>query len=100
MFSMGQPITIKSGDEWNGVRGIVEHVFSSGTLSVRVESQDERIGVEPWETEEFATLAEQPISQKRPWTQERLCDCGHYSAHAMNSSQGTSCPDCYDRMSE
>ena len=30
------------------------------------------------------------------------CDCGHTVAknQAMNASTGTSCPDCYDRMSE
>lgn len=99
MFHMGQPITIKSDDEWNGVRGIVERVFSSGTLSVRVESQEERIAVEPWETEEYATLVAQQ-TPPRPRIQEKLCDCGHYSAHPMTSSRGIACPDCYDRMSE
>lgn len=31
-----------------------------------------------------------------------LCDCGHTVAKslAMSASTGTSCPDCYDRMSE
>lgn len=29
-----------------------------------------------------------------------LCDCGHYSTQPMNASLGTSCPDCYDRMSD
>lgn len=30
------------------------------------------------------------------------CDCGHsvQSVLVMSTSQGTSCPDCYDRMSE
>ena len=30
------------------------------------------------------------------------CDCGHSvpSVQVMSTSQGTSCPDCYDRMSE
>ena len=31
---------------------------------------------------------------------ETLCACGHYSAHPMRASRGTSCPDCYDRMSD
>lgn len=31
---------------------------------------------------------------------EKLCDCGHYSSHPMNTSRGTSCPACYDRMSD
>jgi len=27
------------------------------------------------------------------------CDCGHYDEYPMTTSTGTSCPDCYDRMS-
>jgi hypothetical protein len=30
----------------------------------------------------------------------KLCDCGHYSHHPMTTSTGSSCPDCYDDMSE
>jgi len=30
----------------------------------------------------------------------RVCACGHTSAHAMNTSSGLACPECYDRMSE
>lgn len=33
----------------------------------------------------------------------RLLDCGHviyHSSHAMSSSRGSSCTDCYDRMSD
>ena len=31
-----------------------------------------------------------------------MCSCGHQaiSSRVMNASRGTSCPDCYDRMSE
>lgn len=30
------------------------------------------------------------------------CDCGHYveKGLVMSASMGTSCPDCYDRMSD
>jgi|GEM_PF-2743256 len=28
-----------------------------------------------------------------------LADCGHYTTEAMSTSRGSSCPDCYDRMS-
>lgn len=45
-------------------------------------------------------LNEMKRPRQRPREQpETLCDCGHYTAHPMNASQGTSCPDCYDRMS-
>lgn len=41
---------------------------------------------------------------KRKLTQtpvaEKLCDCGHTSAHPMNTARGTACPACYDEMSE
>jgi hypothetical protein len=31
-----------------------------------------------------------------------MCDCGHEvpASQAMSASMGTSCPDCYDRMSD
>lgn len=36
---------------------------------------------------------------EREMPKEKLCDCGHYSAHPMMASNGTACPDCYDDMS-
>ncbi len=30
----------------------------------------------------------------------RKLACGHYSSEKMTTSRGSSCPDCYDRMSE
>lgn len=35
-----------------------------------------------------------------PKREYKLCDCGHYSAWPMSTSSGSSCPDCYDDMSE
>ena len=35
-----------------------------------------------------------------PQPVEKLCDCGHYSAHPMMASRGTACPDCYDDWSD
>ena len=29
-----------------------------------------------------------------------VADCGHYTTEKMSTSHGTSCPDCYDRMSD
>ena len=37
---------------------------------------------------------------KRARSQSVLCDCGHYTTSPMSASMGTSCPDCYDRMSD
>ncbi|MBC8457222.1 MAG: hypothetical protein H8D67_04405 [Deltaproteobacteria bacterium] len=28
-----------------------------------------------------------------------LADCGHYTIEVMSTSRGSSCPNCYDRMS-
>lgn len=42
----------------------------------------------------------QPQRPKPQPVAEKLCDCGHYTAHPMTTSSGTSCPDCYDRMSQ
>jgi hypothetical protein len=41
----------------------------------------------------------QPKPVRRPMS-EKLCDCGHYSTHPMNTSRGIACPDCYDKMSD
>jgi len=30
----------------------------------------------------------------------QIADCGHYTIEIMSTSQGTSCPDCSDRMSD
>lgn len=172
MFSIGQTVTIKSDDEFNGERATIEQIFSSGTLSVYVEGQDDVFSVEPWETAEFFAIRLQRqlqngswidetdaqrvdmfircVLEREPWfaprikrepmttpaevigylrsgktihydddwyaeirdgdsvpprrqpqpLPETLCDCGHYSAHPMNASRGTSCPNCYDRMSD
>ena len=35
----------------------------------------------------------------RPQPKLTRCDCGHYTEHPMSASLGSSCPDCYDRMS-
>ena len=37
---------------------------------------------------------------KRPQPKMTLCDCGHYTDSPMSASLGSSCPDCYDRMSD
>ena len=36
----------------------------------------------------------------RPQPTLTLCDCGHYTESPMSASLGSSCPDCYDRMSD
>ena len=52
-----------------------------------------------------ADMAEQRTAEKKikmaaQQNQEVLCDCGHYALFPMNASLGTSCPDCYDKMSD
>ena len=37
---------------------------------------------------------------QRPQRPMRRLDCGHYSSEVLNTSRGTSCPRCYDRMSD
>lgn len=38
-----------------------------------------------------------PKLQSKPL---RMCDCGHTTEYPMSTSNGSSCPDCYDRMSD
>ncbi len=48
-----------------------------------------------------AIKAAAPTPQPRPQSAMVACDCGHSvpATQRMNASMGTSCPDCYDRMS-
>lgn len=48
-------------------------------------------------TEDLIRAAQKPTRAKMI-----KCDCGHTvpQSWAMNASTGTSCPDCYDRMSD
>lgn len=41
----------------------------------------------------------QPKPRSRYVGTAPLCDCGHYAIHPMTASLGSSCPDCYDKMS-
>lgn len=56
--------------------------------------QSQRLTEEQW-TEQNARA-----SEKKP-VEMVECDCGHSCPrpHQMSASLGTSCPDCYDRMS-
>ena len=42
-----------------------------------------------------------PATHQQPATQLVPCDCGHsiQAVSVMHASLGTSCPDCYDRLS-
>lgn len=52
-------------------------------------------------SEMLAEIAAANINARTASKREyKLCDCGHYSAWPMSTSSGSSCPDCYDRMSE
>ena len=43
-------------------------------------------------------LEEQKVTQQNNDTRT-ICDCGHKADFPMTTSNGTSCPRCYDRMS-
>jgi len=74
-------------------------------------------GFEPWDASEFSLehqfnvrlelvqrirtiKATMPARQRAP-VEMAHCDCGHECRrrHVMSTSNGTSCPACYDRMS-
>lgn len=52
--------------------------------------------------ETIAILAAQSMTRRREPVELVRCDCGHSVPQTliMNASRGTSCPDCYDRMSD
>jgi hypothetical protein len=41
-----------------------------------------------------------PASVVEPQPIGKLCSCGHYDPHPMSTALGSSCCDCYDRMSD
>ncbi len=53
-------------------------------------------------TDWYESLRNAPVRKPVPEIEKTLCQCGHRIAKmlVMNTSGGTSCPDCYDRMSE
>jgi len=56
----------------------------------------------PYDTDWYAKIRDADAIKPRIVIEEKLikCDCGHHTAHPMRASLGTSCPDCYDRMSD
>ena len=84
--------------------GLFKELGLTATLSYRVLVHPElpkHLGCEFTEQQlrEFAATLRQPTVK----TVETVrCDCGHTVARnlVMSTSRGTSCPDCYDRMSD
>lgn len=56
----------------------------------------------PYGTDWYAFIRDADAVQPKKVVEVKLikCDCGHSTAHPMRASLGTSCPDCYDRMSD
>jgi hypothetical protein len=40
------------------------------------------------------------LKARRQGSNAKMCDCGHVSAFPMMAAHGTTCADCYDRMSD
>lgn len=53
-----------------------------------------------YDTDWYAEIRDGDVVKSCPAVavKQTLCDCGHYTAHPMTTSSGTSCADCYDRM--
>ena len=49
--------------------------------------------------EDIIAMLAAPQPERKP-PALTFCDCGHYTEWPMTASLGTSCPDCYDRMSD
>ena len=54
-----------------------------------------------WADEWYAQIRKSPTQSPEIEVELVKCSCGHTipKSQAMNASMGTSCPDCYDRMS-
>jgi len=66
--------------------------------AVQYYSFEDALDADPSNEDIIAMLTAEAPARKRP--QMTLCDCGHYTESPMSASLGTSCPDCYDRMSD
>ncbi len=81
-----------------------EHVAPERPAAVHQEFGIGRIGDADPAMEALAELEAIEITKRqnagKPKRAVKMCDCGHYSAWPMSTSSGSSCPDCYDRMSE
>jgi hypothetical protein len=84
--------------------GIAYYLSGVGTVVDR--SIVDRIGMNFTlaQAEEIGEIIRQQKERREAILSGRLvkCDCGHFCdrAQRMSTSRGTSCPDCYDRMSE
>lgn len=63
--------------------------------TIRLRKMRSRLG----ELEAIRKAARQARTANRQVRME-LADCGHHTTEKMNASHGSSCPDCYDRMSD
>ena len=63
-----------------------------------------REGFTEQEATDYAAMVWQILNEREERRRKGLvkCDCGHtvHRSQVMNASRGSSCPDCYDRMSD
>lgn len=86
-------------------------LISRGTLENTRDFSDSGLGIgginnaiptaaEELRQTEAVGRAEERREQAIASGQMKKAACGHYTDHAMTTSRGSSCPDCYDRMSD
>jgi hypothetical protein len=97
----------------NGIFEVVEILQGYGSQGARIQRENGEImtiagdayfNTVNMHNEKMAYRAAHPIQLRtgRPEPVMVHCSCGHTvnSFSVMSASMGTSCPDCYDRMSE
>jgi len=74
--------------------------FTFDTIPTPVETarlRQMRVRLQELETMKKAALRARVAGKQ---VRMELADCGHYTIEKMSTSHGSSCPDCYDRMSD
>ena len=79
--------------------GIEYFTFDGIPTDVEIERmRNMRLRLREIEAMKKAAMKARVAGQKN--VRAKLADCGHFTIEVMSASRGTSCPDCYDRMSD
>ena len=97
----GFNVRIMEGENWDGQKGF-GYVDASGYVTGMWATIEEAIAQGNTALVREHQPEEPRVAPKRVAAKMVLCDCGHAVAAilVMTTSRGTSCPDCYDEMSD
>lgn len=100
---------VEMATRFHGIDAEGQICYAHQQQSIRNLTRDEAIAALEsgnelkWDSDWYASIRmkREPVTTKHPEPEMVKCACGHTIPRAlvMRASMGTSCPDCYDRMS-